>query len=293
VAVAYIGIGVFKLGAKPKRPVIAAGKKLMSHSQTNSSFMQMLRQAVWPMMQKVWRQETQEIWIEAITVLVYPLTFLLAFGLGLQSSLKLVAGYPYPVFLMPGLIAYTVLIESFSMAAWGFWLDRWFLGMLDEARIKPVSLTGLMLGQMFGVASMALVKGVLTALVLGCLLGYWPNPVNALLYALMLLPGSLAFVCIGSVVGLYFKKPDHIAQSLTILITPLLYLGGLFFPITQLPQGLQQVIRWLPTTVIFEGGRAAFLGEGFSVWALLGLWASISVVFSLTVLGLQRLLRKG
>lgn len=243
------------------------------------------RKGVWPIAQKVLLQESHGWVMEVITTLVYPLTFLLAFGLGLKGTIEQVNGQPYALFLMPGLIGYTLLLEAFSVSSWGLWLDRWHLGMLDEARIKPVSASSLILGQIFGVGLVAFAKGLITALVLCAVLGYWPGSVwNVLLFIAHVMPGVLLFVCLGSTVGLLFKKPDHISQSLTILVTPMLYLGGLFFPIAGLPDWLQKIVVWFPTAVFFEGGRAALLTGQWEwsnlvwVWGLglLAFWGCVS-----------------
>jgi ABC-type multidrug transport system permease subunit len=244
------------------------------------------------MARKVLLQEAQ--WIEAVTALVYPLTFLLAFGLGLQGRLQSVEGVPYTVFLIPGLVGYTLLLEAFSLGAWGLWLDRWHLGMLDEARLKPVNTSSIILGYFVGLTCVALIKGSITALVLCGLLRFVPVSLgNVLLFLAHLLPGVLLFACLGTMAGLVFKKPDNIAQSLTIVVTPLLYLGGLFFPVALLPQWLQGIVVFLPTAIFFEGGRHALLHGHWAWQNLLGVWGLALAAFAFTVWFFNRCLKQG
>ena len=88
-----------------------------------------------------------------------------------------------------------------------------------------------------------------------------------------------------------FRRPDQIAQIQSIVITPLLYLGGLFFPINRFPQGIQNVLVWVPTTAIFEGGRQAFLTGHSPAFMVLGLWAIALIAFFTTVAWCEQRLR--
>ena len=242
------------------------------------------RRGIWPIARKVLLQESHGLVMEVMTTLIYPITFLLAFGLGLEGSIREVNGLAYPVFLMPGLIGYTLLLEAYSVGAWGLWLDRWHLGMLDEARIKPVSTSSLILGHILGGGMVAFIKGAITTVVLWSLIGFWPTSLlNVVLFLLHVLPGVLLFVCLGTTIGLIFKKPDHISQSLTILVTPMLYLGGLFFPISGLPEWLQKIVIWFPTAVFFEGGRTALLTGEWSWPNLIWVWCIGIIAFALSV----------
>lgn len=242
---------------------------------------------VWPTARRVILSEANGWQMELLTTAIYPLTFLAAFGLGLRPYLGTVEGWPYYVFLLPGLVSYTILLESFSVGAWGLWLDRWHQGMMDEARIKPVHIRDILSGHMLGAFCVGLLKGSFVALVLAVVLGtpLFGNaviPVKAAwlpLYLLLVMGGSVMFTSLGTMVGTLVRKPDQIAQTMTILITPMLYLGGLFFPVNSLPGWLQPVVRWLPTTALFEGGRHALL-LGQLDWNSLGLvWAFALAMF--------------
>ena len=76
--------------------------------------------------------------------------------------------------------------------------------------------------------------------------------------------------------------PDHIAQSQSIFITPLLYLGGLFFPIKALPAWLHPIVKWLPTTAAFEGGRDILLNGHVLGHYLVVIWVCAILSFVLS-----------
>lgn len=231
------------------------------------------RGGILPMVRKVMRTEASGFELELVTTIIYPFTFFLAFGLGLRPYMSSVDGLPYPTFLVPGLIAYVILLSSFSVGAWNMWLDRWHQGMLDEARIKPIGMSDIVLGQMFGSFTTAMIKGLIVAAFLWFLTGVHFSPLNLIPFLLCLLPGSLLFTGFGTLVGTLFRKPDNIAQSMTIVVTPLLYLGGLFFPTSTFPDWIEPWIRWLPTTVLFAGGRDALLHGHLDWLNLVVLWA--------------------
>lgn len=217
------------------------------------------RRGILPLIRKVLRQETQDWVQETINTMAIPLTFFLAFGLGLREYIANVDGVPYMVFIVPGLISMTILLEAYRTGAWGMWLDRWHQGMLDEFRIKPITTSDIIIGEILGGFLVALLKGVVVALIL---LAITPVSIpwqNLFPYLVMMFCGSILFTCVGTMVGTYFSKPDQIAQTQTIFITPLLYLGGLFFPIHAFPPEVIPYVRCLPTAALFEGGRHALL----------------------------------
>lgn len=237
------------------------------------------RRGILPVAQKVLQQEAQG-WInEAINTMALPFTFFLAFGLGLKEYISTVNGVSYMAFLTPGLITMTILLEAYRTGAWGLWLDRWHQKMLDEYRIKPVHTTDIIMGEIIGGFLVALIKGVIVTSILMIF-----SPVSLHwgllpIYFFLVFPGCIFFTCLGSMVGTSFPKPDHIAQSQTIFITPLLYLGGLFFPISALPGWIQPVVVWLPTTAAFEGGRNLLL-HGHVYWPYIAImWTAAIVSF--------------
>jgi lipooligosaccharide transport system permease protein len=238
------------------------------------------RRGVLPITKKVLLQESQGWLNETINTAAIPLTFFLAFGLGLQGYISKVNGVPYMAFLTPGLITMTLLLEAYRTGAWGLWLDRWHQKMLDEYRIKPIRITDIIMGEIIGGFLVALIKGTLVAAIL---MVFSPVAIQWLalpLYFALVFPACVLFTCLGSMVGTSFPKPDNIAQSQTIFITPLLYLGGLFFPISSLPAAIRPIIAWLPTTGAFEGGRDVLLHGHVQPHYMVVMWLSAILSFA-------------
>ncbi len=239
-----------------------------------------LRRGVIPIYKKVLRQEMQGWVNEVVNTLAIPLTFFLAFGFGLRGYIEDVDGMPYMTFIAPGLITMTMMLEAYRTGAWGLWLDRWHQRMLDEYRIKPVFTSDILIGEILGGFTVAVLKGVLVGAILFLLAPMTLKPLYVLFYLILMFPGCIFFTCLGAMVGTTFHKPDHIAQSQTIFITPLLYLGGLFFPISAFPEAMLPFIRLLPTTAVFDGGREMLLsGRLEGVYGVVLLISAIASFF--------------
>lgn len=238
------------------------------------------RRGIVPIAKKVLLQEAQGWVNETVNTIALPFTFFLAFGLGLKGYISDVDGVSYMAFLTPGLISMTILLEAYRTGAWGLWLDRWHQKMLDEYRIKPIHTTDIIMGEIIGGFLVALMKGAIVAIILMIFSPVAIHWATLPQYFMLVFPGCIFFTCVGSMVGTSFPKPDNIAQSQAIFITPLLYLGGLFFPISALPGWLQPLVNWLPTTAAFEGGRDLLL-KGHIDWHYMAvMWGCAVISFA-------------
>ncbi len=242
------------------------------------------RRGVFQLFQKVVQQELVGWRMELLTTIAIPISFFLAFGLGLKSYIHEVDNVPYIVFLSPGLITLTIMLEAYRTGGWGLWLDRWHQKMIDEYRIKPITTSDIIIGEILGGFTVALVKGIIVSLILLLFAPIHLPWQNLPLYLVYVFPGSILFMCVGTLVGTGFRKPDQIAQVQTIIITPLLYLGGLFFPIDVFPSWLIPLVKWVPTTALFDGGRVALLTGVPDVFYLCLLWGSAMLSFIVATL---------
>ncbi len=237
------------------------------------------KRGIYPIFKKVVKSETDGWITEVLSTVAVPVAFYLAFGMGLRGHISDINAVPYMVFITPGLVALTILLEAYRTGAWGLWLGRWHSKMINEFRIKPISTSDIIIGEILGGFFMALCKGLLVAVILYLLSPYATSFKYVGLFLLYMFPGSILFTCLGAMVGTLFRKPDQIAQSQAIVITPLLYLGGLFFPIDAFPDWSQALVRWLPTTALFDGGRQAFLYGALDGLYLLSLYVLATLSF--------------
>jgi ABC-2 type transport system permease protein len=221
----------------------------------------------------------QVIWPPIITTVLY----VLVFGLGLGSRLQTVQGVPYAAFLIPGLIMLQVIDQTYGESSSSLFQGR-FMASIQELLVAPLSAVELVSG--FIVAS------VLRALVIaGLILGVGfvmvrTLPQNWVLFLVMIVLVSGLFGGIGIVFGLLAEKFDHIAVFTTFVITPLVFVGGVFTSMQFLPPLVRRLSLFNPMFYMIDAFRYAFTGRSD---VPLGL--SVGIVSALTLLAVGTALR--
>jgi len=249
------------------------------------------QRGIWPILKKNLMGETRGWFLELLSTIAVPLSFFVAFGLGLRGNIAPVDGIPYMAFITPGLIALTIQLEAFRSGSWNLWLSIRHHKTIDEYRIKPISMADILVGDLMSGFILAIIKGALVGITLLLLSPFTFSWLKLGAFLAVMFPGAIVFTCLGTIMGVVFRRPDQIAQIQSIVITPLLYLGGLFFPINRFPQSIQHILMWVPTTAIFEGGRQAFLTGHPPLLMLAGLWGIALVAFFATVAWCEHRLR--
>ena len=215
----------------------------------------------------IWRRDMlvlrRNILSEMVAVVAYPLTIYLAFGIGMKSYIGLVEGVPYGLFIAPGLITMTAVNAAYSESVWSLWFHRRVQFTIDSYRVTPISVSEIVIGKILSGFSHGLVKGLVVALVIFAITPFRFPLDNLLAYLLFLIPGSAFFSCAGVISGTIMDKPETIGKVEAVLIMPLIFMSGLFFPLSSYPVELVPWIRALPTTALFEGARQALVSGSF------------------------------
>jgi ABC-type multidrug transport system permease subunit len=196
----------------------------------------------------------------AASGLVSPLIYILAFGLGLGSSLDRIsqpsAGDSYLEFILPGMVALSSMVISFGGTTFSICGDRLFTKTFEEMLLYPVHPLALHLGKMLA----GIVRGMMTAtsvIVVAVLFTgkVWSflNP----LFLLLLVLNCAVFAGLGVIVGLNVKSLESVGLFNNFLIVPMSFLGATFFDPATLPMALKVVVYMLPLTYTTTGLRAA------------------------------------
>lgn len=195
----------------------------------------------------------------AASGLVSPLIYILAFGLGLGSSLPRSAfssGDTYLQFILPGMIALSSMVISFGGTTFSICGDRLFTKTFEEVLLLPIHPLAIYLGKMLA----GVVRGLLTAssvLLIAVLFTgkIWSflNP----LFLLVLVLNCAVFAGLGVIVGLNVKSLEAVGIYNNFLIVPMSFLGGTFFDASTLPGLLKAIVYLLPLTYTSLGLRAA------------------------------------
>jgi ABC-2 type transport system permease protein len=235
-------------------------------------------------MKRTWVVINQVVWPPIITTVLY----VFVFGLALGSRIGNTQGVPYAAFLIPGLIMLQVIDAAYGEAASSVFQGR-FLNHIQELLIAPMSALEIVLGFVIaGIVRAFLIAGLITAL--GMFLVHI-GPQNWGLYAAVVALVAVLFTSVGIIFGLMGEKFDHIAIFTTFVITPLVFVGGVFTSIRFLPPTVQQISLFNPMFYFIDSFRYAFIGRsdvgvGLSLGVLTVLAATaFSIALLLTAKG--------
>jgi lipooligosaccharide transport system permease protein len=230
----------------------------------------------------------RSIFSELLAVIAYPLTLYLAFGFGLKGYISDVGGIPYPLFIAPGLISMTAVNAAFDESSWSMWFHRKVQRTIEEYRVTPVTVYDIVIGKIFSGFTQGAVKGAVVFLVILILTPFRIEFSHLPAYVLCLALASMTFSCLGTICGTVIDKPENIGRVQSVVIVPLIFMAGIFFPLSSYPASILPVIRLLPTTAVFEGARDALLLGAVPTQYLINLILSAALSFVLAVYTFNR-----
>jgi ABC-2 type transport system permease protein len=203
----------------------------------------------------VWQREMIRFGRERsriISSLIQPVLFLFVLGTGLSSLLS-TGDVDFRTFLFPGVLAMSVLFTA-AFAGISIVWDREF-GFLREMLVAPVGTTAIMTGKCLGGATVA----TLQSLVILALAGLVDVPYNlVMMLELVVLLFLMAFmICaLGLVLAARVKQIQSAMPLVQLTITPLMFLSGALFPLSNLPAWLKVVTTLNPMTYAVESIRS-------------------------------------
>jgi len=230
---------------------------------------------------RVWKQTLVP---PIITIVLY----LAIFGKFIGDRISVVEGVSYIDFIFPGLLMMSVIMASYQNTSSSFFGAK-FQKSIEELFVSPMAYWKILVGFCAG----AMLRGVMVgALVFATGAFMTDIQIYSYFYAFVFVfLTSLLFALLGLYNGLYAKSFDDIAIIPTFFITPLIYLGGVFYPISILPDFWQTVSQFNPILYMINGLRYAFIGQSdISIAFSIGILVTFIVVFIAMIL---HLLKKG
>ncbi len=197
--------------------------------------------------------------VQIVASLGQPVLYLFVMGFGLGAVFRQAGRGSYLQFVAPGIIGMTVLFSAIFSGVALLW-DRQF-GFLKETLVAPVPRLYIMLGRTSGAATVALLQGLLVAVV--CLVaGFRPAnlalvPVAIAFLALI----ALVFAGLGTAVGSMLKDMQGFQMVMNFLVMPLFFLSGALYPLDNLPVALAAVTRLDPLAYGVDGLRSALIAQ--------------------------------
>ena len=221
-----------------------------------------------------------------------PLIFLIIFGAGFGNMIGALApGVNFIQFMYPGIIAMGVLTTALFAGVSVVW-DREF-GFLRELLVAPLGRTGIVLGKAVGACVVAVLQ-VSLMLVIAPIVGLSVDAgmVARLIPIVFVL--SIALSGLGILMASFMRSQQGFQLLIQLLIFPLIFLAGVFFPVNQAPTWLQVLSKFNPLTYGVDAIRQVFLGDqaaaalGVTVFGHVMTGAEevgLMVVFAVTLLG--------
>jgi ABC-2 type transport system permease protein len=201
-----------------------------------------------------------------VSSFAFPLLFLVIFGAGFSQSMGALApGVDFVQFMYPGIIAMTVLTTSLFAGVSVVW-DREF-GFLKEVLVAPMGRTGIVIGKAFGAVVVAGIQvGIM--LVLAPILGVPLSPAIILQLVPIVVVLSLGLAGLGILVASFMRSQQGFQLLIQIIIFPLIFLAGVFFPVNQVPLWLEVIAKLNPVTYGVDAIRQVFLGPDVALAGL-------------------------
>jgi ABC-2 type transport system permease protein len=194
-----------------------------------------------------------------VAAVVQPMLFLLALGYGLGSIYKRAGEGNYLQFLVPGIMAQTVLFAAMFYGAM-IMFDKQF-GFLKETLVAPVSRLKIMLGGALGGATTAVMQGTLV-FVISLVLGFRPEhwamvPVAIVVLALF----AITIACFSSGIGSFVEDMQGFQAINQFIVFPLYFLSGALYPLTNVPTWLRIVAEFNPMSYTVDAMRDILIGQ--------------------------------
>lgn len=235
----------------------------------------------------IWIRDMQvlrrAIFSELLAVVAYPLTIYLAFGIGMQGYIGAVEGSPYSLFIAPGLITMTAVNAAYNESVWSLWFHRRVQFTVESYRVTPISVSEIIIAKICTGFTHGIIKGCAVGLVIFAITPFRFPIEHLFYYLLFLIPGSALFSCAGVISGTVMDKPETIGKVEAVLVMPLIFMSGLFFPLSSYPADVLTWVRSFPTTSLFEGARRALVSGELSYLQVMHVAISSVVLFAVAV----------
>lgn len=190
--------------------------------------------------------------------------YLMIFGVSLGRSIQTTGSLPYLAFLIPGLIAMSVIKNAFDNSTSAIMGPK-YVNELQDLRIVPLSILQITWAKSFASLTRGLLVSFITYLVGQVFFYFYEGtllPIVApLTLIFFLLAGGLSFGFLGVAVGMWSRSFEHINAVSALILLPLIYLGGVFFSLSHLHPIWQKISYFNPLFYIINGVRAGILGK--------------------------------
>ena len=222
----------------------------------------------------IYRHEMSRFFRTIVGSLISPIIsttlYFIVFGSAIGSKITDIDGVSYGAFIVPGLVMLNIMTSSLTNGAFGIYLTK-FSGTIYEILSAPISPSEIIIGYIGAAATKAILIG---GIILGTAnLFVDLNIQYPLLMIAFLVLTVVSFSLLGFIIGIWSGSFERLNFIPTLIITPLVFLGGTFYSIKMLPDIWQSIALANPVLYLVSGFRWSFFGSG-----------DVSILTSLTAL---------
>jgi ABC-2 type transport system permease protein len=181
--------------------------------------------------------------------------YFVVFGAAIGSRITEIEGVGYGTFIVPGLIMMMLLTQSTANASFGIYFPR-FVGTIYELLSAPVSFFEIVLGYVGAAATKSIILGLL---ILATAALFVPlriaHPAWMLVFMVLT---AVTFSLLGFIIGIWADGFEKLQFVPLLVITPLVFLGGTFYPVSILPPVWQTITLFNPVVYLVSAFRWSF-----------------------------------
>ena len=214
--------------------------------------------------------------------------YFIVFGSVIGGYVKNIDGISYGSYIVPGLLMLTLLTQSISNTSFGIFFPK-FNGTIYEILAAPISTFEIVLA----FVSAGATKTLLVGLVIFCTSLFFVDVKVEFpfLMIFLLILVSFTFALFGFLIGVISKDFEQMSIVPSLIITPMVFLGGSLYSLDMLPEIWQMISYFNPVVYLINGLRYSFYGiSDFNIWTSIGLMV---LFFIICVIFVSVLLKKG
>jgi ABC-2 type transport system permease protein len=211
---------------------------------------------------RIWQQTLLP---PAITMVLY----FIIFGNLIGARIGTMGGFDYMQFIVPGLIMMSVITNAYGNVSSSFFSNK-FQRSVEEMMVAPVSNFTILLGFVLGGVARGLIVGAIVTLLS---LYFTSMQVHNIFVVVSVITLTAVVFSIGGLInGIFANKFDDVTIVPTFILTPLTYLGGVFYSVKMLPEFWQTVSHLNPILYMVNAFRFGILGvSDINIWVAFGM----------------------
>ncbi len=193
--------------------------------------------------------------------LMEPLFYLVTFGVGMGAYMGYFGGRPYLSFLVPGVLVSSAMMSSTFECLYGSFIKMTHEKIYESLICTPLSVDDVIAGDVLWGTFRGVVSGTLMMAV-AFFMGVFPYSVQGFLLTLLIMSAvGIMFASLAMVVVSLAPNMDFFHYYTELIITPMLFFSGVFFPLDKFPAWMKGLAGFLPLTHAVGISRAAFTGK--------------------------------